>query len=294
MATSWIVFALIYPALFALINIVDKFLLEKRIRDYRCICLVVGFVALPAMIALLLLASWDTVTPARIGLGLFSGLLIAISYPIYFRMLSTEEVSRVISIYYAAPVLVTFFAAVILRETLLWWKYVAIIAAAAGAVLIGIERFERIPVMRKGFWVMMLMCVFIGIVNVIGKYLLESMSIWNVIGLELVGVSSLTLYIFSPHARKHVRIALKSLHLIMFSEYTTYAAWLLWAAATAQASVALVSAMGSLQPLYVLLLMLALSAFMPHILKEVFTKKTLAIKAVAVLMIVIGTFFVAL
>lgn len=294
MAVSWIVYALLYPALLAVINVVDKFLLDKRIRDYRCLLLVIGFVALPAGILVTFLAPWDKFTAMQVGLGMFSGVLIAVSYVIYFHVLSFEEVSRVISIWYATPVIVALFAAVILKEYLPWWKYVAIVVAAGGAVLIGMERFARFPIMRKGFWLIILMCVFSAIVNIIAKYLLADFSIWNVIGLELLGVSLLILYIFSQHARRHVRQTLKSLPLIVFSEYSTYVAWLLWAAAVALTNVSLVSAMGSVQPLYVLVLMLMVSTFKPSILKEVFTRRTFAIKAIAILMIVVGTFFIAI
>ncbi len=293
MAVSWIVYALLYPALLAIINVLDKFLLDKRIRDYRSLLLVIGFVALPGGVLITLFAPWEKVTSMQIGLGMLSGVLIAISYGVYFHVLSFEEVSRVISIWYTTPVIVALFAAVILKEYLPWWKYVAIVIATGGAVLIGMERFSRIPVMRRGFWVIISMCVLSGIVSIIAKYLLFDLSIWNVIGLEMLGVSLLVLFIFSKRSRTHVRQTLKSLHLIVISEYVTYAAWLLWAAAVALTNVSLVSAMGSVQPLYVLILMLMLSTFKPNILKEVFTRKTFAIKAISILMIVIGTFFVA-
>jgi len=294
MAVSWIVYALLYPALLAIVNVVDKFLLDKRIRDYRSIFLVIGFVALPAGALITFLAPWRNVTSVQIGLGMVSGILIAVNYLFYFYVLSFEEVSRVISIWYATPVIVALFAAVILKEYLPWWKYVAIVVAASGAVLIGVERFAHIPVMRKGFWAIILMCVLSGIVSILAKYLLFDLSIWNVIGLELLGVSLLTLFIFSKRSRKNVHQTLKSLHFIVFSEYATYCAWLLWATAVALTNVSLVSAMGSVQPLYVLILMLMLSTFKPNILREVFTRKTFTIKAIAILMIVIGTFFVAL
>jgi uncharacterized membrane protein len=294
MAVSWIVYALLYPALLAIVNVLDKFLLDKRIRDYRSLLPVIGFVALPGGVLITLFSQWNSITSLQLSLGMLSGVLIAISYVIYFHVLSFEEVSRVISIWYAAPVLVSIFAAVILKEYLPWWKYLAIVVAASGAVLIGMKSFARIPVMRKGFWVIISMCVLSGIVSIIAKYLLFDLSIWNVIGLELLGVSLLILFIFSKRSRMHVRQTLKSLHFIVFSEYATYCAWLLWAAAVALTNVSLVSAMGSVQPLYVLILIIMLSTFKPNILKEVFTRKTFVIKAIAILMIVIGTFFVAL
>ncbi len=294
MAISWIVYALLYPALLAAINVLDKFLLEKRIRDYRSLLLVIGFVALPGGVLITFFSSWDNVASMQIGLGMLSGVLIAISYVVYFHVLSFEEVSRVISIWYATPVFVALFAAVILKEYLPWWKYVAIVVAASGAVVIGMERFTRIPIMRRGFWAIILMCVLSGLVSIIAKYLLFDLSIWNVIGLEMLGVSLLALFIFSKRSRTNVYQTLKSLHFIVFSEYATYCAWLLWAAAVALTNVSLVSAMGSVQPLYVLILTLLLSTFKPNILKEVFTRRTFAIKATAILMIVVGTFFVAI
>lgn len=292
---SWVIFALLFPALIAFVNVLDKFLIEKRIRDYLSLMFVIGFISLCVGLLLALFISWHGAGFKHVLLGLFAGMLIGVNYFVYFKALTFEEVSRVVSIYYTTPIIVLFLASIILGESLPVWKYGAIILATLGAVLIGMDRFERIPIMRRGFWLIVFSCVLIGFININAKYLLKDISPWNVIALETLGLSIvLLMLVFSKRARMNLKQTMKSFPLIVISECSTYLSWLFFNMAAALTEVSKVSAMGSLQPLYVLIFMVLLSSFMPHILKEVFTRKTFAIKAIAILMIVIGTFFVAL
>lgn len=55
----------------------------------------------------------------------------------------------------------------------------------------------------------------------------------------------------------------------------------------------LVSSINAIQPFYVLIIALLFSVFWPHILKETLEKKTLFLKALAIVFVLFGTFLIA-
>jgi drug/metabolite transporter (DMT)-like permease len=292
---TWVILALLFPALDTMASLTDKFLLEKRVRNCVSHSIVVGIVTLALVLVILFFVPLEGISAKFATLGMLAGMFYSVSYFTWFYAVSVEEISRVISIWFITPIIVLLFATIFLQESLPGWKYAAIFSAVAGAVLIGVEKFELKPVMRKGFWAILLSCLFAATGIVIAKHLLGSMSFWNVYVLTGFGlVTGLLMGLISSHARTHFKQAFRNVPLVFLSEGFGMCSALIFLAAASMTEVSKVSAMGSLQPLYVLLSMLFLSAFMPKLLKETFTKKTLAIKAVSVVLIVGGAYFVAL
>ncbi len=290
---TWLILSLIFPALYALANVIDKFLLEKRVQNCFSIVPVGGWIQLIFGIGVLIFAPFSgTLTQAIIAFLI--GIGVSITYGLYYYALSVEEATRAISVWYMTPVIIAILAAIFLDEILPAWKYAAIIIAAAGAVLVGIEQLRGF-VMRKGFYVILLNSLILATISIAQKHMLETLSFLNLFGIQSLGLATGgTLFLVSRHVRKHLHVVLKSAHFVFAGETVTFAAVLIGLSAVARAEVSKVSAMSSIQPLYLLIYMLLLSTFMPHVLKEVFTRKTLSIKIVAILMIVVGTFLVAL
>ncbi len=290
---TWLILSLIFPALYALANVIDKFLLEKRVQNCFSIVPVGGWIQLIFGIGVLLFAPFAG-THSQAIIAFLIGIGISITYGLYYYALSVEEATRAISIWYMTPVIIAILAAIFLDEILPAWKYAAIIVAAAGAVLIGIEQLRGF-VMRKGFYVILLNSFILATISIAQKHMLETLSFLNLFGIQSLGLATGgTLFLVSRNVRRHLSIVLKSAHVVFAGETVTFAAVLIGLSAVASAEVSKVSAMSSVQPLYLLIYMILLSTFIPHILKEVFTRKTLAIKIVSILMIVVGTFFVAL
>lgn len=280
---------------YAFANIIDKFLLEKRIKNCFSQVFVISFAAFIAGILTWFFVPFENVPTTSIFLGFLAGLVYSVGYYLYFYTISFDEVSRFVSVIYVTPLIVVLFALLFLGESLPLWKYFAVILTALGAFLIGVEKFELKPVMRVGFWLALLSCLFWGGTSILQKYVLSSASFWNVFALQQFGLSAgLFCSIFLRDARMHLKNAFKSIHFIFLSEGFNFTALIIFLWALSKKEVSLISAMSSLQPLYLLIFMLLISAFVPKLLKEVFTKETLVIKVVSVLMIVVGVFLISL
>ncbi len=292
---SWVVLALLYPLLYAISNVIDKFLLEKRLRSCFSFAIFSGWITLIFGLIILIFNPIPQLSTIQWILSIGTGLLYSAAIAIYFYTARFEEISRVISVGNLIPIFVLIGAVIFLGETLPIWKYGAIVIATFGAILVGIKKFQLKTTMRPGFWLLILYCIFIAIAYIIQKNLLADITIWNFYTLSLIGYwAGMQLAWFSKNARKHLKDATNNIHLILITEGTGLAAFLVYLVAVSTTEVSLVTAMVALQPVYVLIIMAILSIFMPKVLKEVFTKKTALLKIISVLMIVVGVFFVAL
>jgi len=293
MVETWIILSLIFPALYALANVVDKFLLEKRVKNCFSILPVAGWIQLLFGIIVLVMVPFEG-TLSQAIIAFLIGIGISISYALYYYTLSFEEATRAISVWYVFPVITAILAAVFLGETLPAWKYAAIVVAAVGAVLIGMKQFRGF-IMRRGFYLIVLNSFVVAINSIATKHVLETLSFLNLFSIQSIGLAAgASLALLASHTRKHLPTALRSAHFIFLAEVITFAAVMTGLAAVARAQISLVNAMSALQPLYLLIYMLIISTFVPKMQKEAFTRKTLSIKAVSVLLIVIGTFIVTL
>ncbi len=293
MVETWVILSLIFPALYALANVVDKFLLDKRIQNCYSILPVAGWIQLLFGIGVIIAFPY-TGTLTQGIMAFLIGIGISITYALYYYTLSLEEATRAISVWYTFPVITAIMAAIFLGETLPAWKYLAIALAAAGAVIIGMKQFKGF-VMRKGFYLILLNSFIVSINSIATKYVLENLSFLNLFSIQSIGLATgATLSLAVIHTRKHLPNALRNAHFVFLAEAITFAAVLTALAAVARTQISLVNAMSALQPLYLLIYMLIISTFIPKILKEIFTRKTLTLKAISVLMIVIGTFLVTL
>src|SRR3990172_1859155 len=149
MVATWIILSLIFPALYAFSNIIDKFLLEKRIQNCFSLALVIGWLDLLFALGVLFFIPLKDLTVKLAALGVLSGVIYGMAYLLYYYAISFEEVSRVVSVYYITPILVMILARIFLAESLPVWKYAAAFVAVCGAVLIGLKRVELKWRLRK-------------------------------------------------------------------------------------------------------------------------------------------------
>ena len=290
---EWVILSLLYPALYAVSNIIDKFLLEKRIKNPFSLSIIVGLVAF--FIALIVLAfnPLKNLTINIIFFGLLAGISYSIGYFLYFYATSMEEVSRVISMIYITPIIVSLFAVIFLNEKLTLIKYFGIIIIVLGAVLIGINKLSSNEFFRRGVLIASLSSIFWATTNIIQKYLLNDISFWNLYSLQSFGLFiGLSTALLSKNARVNLRNTVKNIHFISLSEGFNFLAAIVALLALSKADVSKVSAIGSLQPLYVLVYVIILSLFIPKLLKEILNKKILIIKLVSILLIVIGAYII--
>ncbi|HUD44885.1 MAG TPA: EamA family transporter [Patescibacteria group bacterium] len=290
-----IFFALLSPAIYAVVNYIDKFLLDKY--DIPALVLTVysGTIALLVSILLIIIFGLHIFPLAVIMVIILSGVFTQLVMLPYFKALSLEDTSTVIPLFQFVPVFVIIGDTLILGEKMTGLQYGGAILVILAGILLSIKKTKNnIFKPRKAFGYMMLACLFSALSLLLFKYGISVQNFWQILPYEGMGIALCTVcLLFLPGKfkllKKETNRLPKKVFLLMsideavyiVSRYTGFFA-------LAFISASLVSVLGSTQPLFVLLYGTILSLFFPFILKEKITKQLFTMKLVAVVLTVLG------
>lgn len=294
-SSSWIFFALLSGFLLAIVNILDKYVLDKFSRN--------------PMIPVLLLAIFNLL-PCGLILGLrgvprlslensllivaAGGAIFYMAY-FYFKAAALEEISRVVPLLFLSPMFTAVLAFVFLGESFTLPKYLGVAAVILGALLVS-SRFPLRIQVRPHLWLMLLSAVSTSVHYVLAKYLLTSTDYWSVFALTRLVMSVVAIPLFFRHSRdlthtlkKH---SWKVAGVMALDQYIALSAILILFKAASGGPISLVMALSSVQPFFVLLFAVLLSLFWPQLIKEEIARSTVLQKLAAIALMFIGVLLI--
>ncbi len=284
---SWLLFAVLYPLFHGISNIVDKFLIEKKVKNPYSYSIIVGMFILAVVAVLFSIVGLPKTTGTVWLLAALAGVLYGTAYLIFYHLLAFAEISRVVSIIYIFPAFVAILSFAFIGERLSALKYFAIAAAIVGAVFIGIEKKKMKWKLTHAFWLIVIVALLTGSVDVIDKYVVTHIPYLQATAL-LQGALGLMLItpLFAKKARKQFKQAAKYAPAIILSESFIISGVVSFLIAASLAPISIVSALGTLQPAFVFFAMIGISLFAPKLLKEVVTPGVLTYKIIGILLII--------
>lgn len=291
----WITFSILAALLWAIVNIVDKYILTKWVRKPPIPVIILGIVGLIVSIAIYFIYGFSPLSSFNIFLALVAGVLYILLTVFYFRALKLGEVSRVTPLFYLSPLFILFFATIFLGEIFTPFKYLGIFLLAAGAILISLKNLSKIS-FSKSFWWMMLCVITISINQLLTKYLLNFADYRTIFAyVRLGGVIGIIpiVYIYFPELIKSVRKHGKRVvAVISINEVLNLLGVLSITIALSTSYVTLANALSSVQPFFVLLFSVILSLFFPSILKEEISKSIIFLKLFAIILMFVGAILI--
>uniref|UniRef100_UPI0038BA90DC EamA family transporter n=1 Tax=Legionella tunisiensis TaxID=1034944 RepID=UPI0038BA90DC len=142
------------------------------------------------------------------------------NHAFYYLALKYEEVSKVIPIYYLAPVFILFIAKAILNEHLANNQYWGTALLVSGAIIISLSSPLKIGI-SKGVLCMLLAAFCYAINQILTKFLLKNNEFWSVFAYIRLGVSLSLLPIFVYYFSRFILIRQKSHIEVMLSWLVT-------------------------------------------------------------------------
>ena len=294
---DWLMFAFMAPVFWAVGVVIDKHILTKHMPDPFSYQLLYTITEAPILL-LLLFTSISSALPWSLlgivaGFGIYPGLIL------YFKAMAIEEASRVISMWYTSPILVLLLAYVFLEEKLSLPSYLGVVFLVLGAIFISYRREEgKKPVMSPALGLILASGVVFAGYEVLTKYVLGAIDylsylFWNFVGTATIGFSLFCL----PKIRGNFLSDIKRVNrtVLLWRIVNTslgIIASVFYYIAISGGPVSLVSAASSLEPFFVFAFTLLLSLFVPKILKEETGKRVVTIKALAIVLIVAGTWLI--
>jgi drug/metabolite transporter (DMT)-like permease len=294
---NWFVFALLAGLFMAVVNILDKFVLEKWARHPMVPVLLLGVFNLFPAAAILLVQGWAPLSFHQVILIAAAGAALLLMTLFYFAAAAREEISRVVPLMFLSPLFVALLAWVSLGETFAVRQYLGIAALIAGAVLVS-SRFPFSFRRGRAFWLMLLASLSISVFFVLVKHLLNSLDYWSVFGLTRLSMTLLMLplyFVYFPQLRDTLKAhGIRVVGVMALDQNIALAANLLITIAAAAGPITLVNALISTQPFFVLLFAVTLSRFFPQLLLgEETQRSTVVQKLLALALMFAGVWLIS-
>ncbi len=294
---NWIIITLIAVLFWAVSNIIDKTIVSKYFKKPVIYIFFLGiFSAIPLLAipytGLSIVSGWQVI------LALLAGALYLYGLIPYIYALFDEEVSRVIPIWQITPVFVLALSYLFIGESLTKMHLIAFALILFGSILISVKRTKGLFKLNKAFYLMILSSAIFGIQYVLTKYVYLNQSyvngfLWIKLGTVLAVIP---LFFVAKYRKEFANIILnlkkRTQIVIACSEICGLTGVVLVNYAISLNSVSLISALEGVQPLFVLILAGILSKWQPKLLKEEIGKKTLLIKLIAIILIILGVYLV--
>jgi len=287
----WVIFSILAALCWAIVSIVDKYVLTKWVRKPIVPVMILGIIGLLASLFIYLFHGFSPLSYLNIIWAFVAGVLYILSMLFYFKAAKIEEISRIAPLWYLTPVFVLILAAIFLGEVFPLIKYLGIFLLVTGAIIISLKNLEKISIGRA-FWFMILASLVLSGEAVITKHLLNFTDFWTVFSYIKIGTIFALIPIFyfsfkdlTSTVKEHGK---KVIGVISLAEILNLVGKVFITIAIATGYVTLVNALSSVQPFFVLLFAVILSIFYPSIIKEELNKPIIVQKLVAIILMFIG------
>lgn len=291
MILLWALLTVISVIIWAVGNIIDKFLLSKYFKNPYIPTIFVSIFGFLASIVIFLAVEITFPTIELLIISLLVGFLYAFVNLFYFKSLFIEEVSRVVPLFTLVPLFVLILAALFLNEVFTNAVYLGIMLLVAGAFIISWEHGESRFKLNKAFWLMLIADIIFTLPILGLKYELSYMTpeaalFWAGIGMMLA------VPFFLPFCyKKLTSVASKSKKPIIYVSISSLilisGLYVMFAAAD-MAEITLISALGQTQMFFVLIFATIITFFRPKLLEEKITKRDIIEKVIATVLMFIG------
>lgn len=314
MLMQWFILALIASILWAVVVIVDKFILTHYIKDAVSYQVFLTLTMLPFLISLLPFTSHNTnsSTPTILPvIIILLGVTMGLVYVLYNKALMIEEVSRVTPLFYLSPLFVLLFSFMFIGEGLSLRRYVGIGLMVFSAISVSVSLRRRNRDSRRQshshslhivLSPALLMILVLDIMNagkdVISKLILSHLDYLSYLFWFLLGnIAGRPFLLLIPHNREKTLMIIKTLppkvYLLSFiSSSLAWTGYVLYFKAVSMTYISLVSAIPTTQPFLVFIFATLLGLFYPGLIEEKTDRRSLTIKGIAAVSVLIGAYLI--
>lgn len=299
---NWVIIAMLAPALYAASSFIDRFLIEKKIKDTLFLTILGGATAFLAALVILIIKGFPVLGGVNLFLLIFSGILFELALLPYYRAISLADTSRVVPLFQMIPVFVLIMSFIFLNEIPGRNQLVGFFLVLAGAFILSLEEAGLKNLRLGNFtWFVLLSAFLYAVPSVIFKYVVVEENFWDTLAYEFVGggigaaILMFWWYLKNKDLPAEISLLTGNVWAIIVSNEIIYigARFLSFYAITL-APVYLVSVLGGTGPFFVFIYGVILSVWFPRIIKEDLRKPVLLTKLSAIALMFAGVYLINL
>ncbi len=292
---SWLVYALLAPLIFTIVNFVDKLILEKHVRNPASMSPYIAVMALISGCVLFVLTGFPVPPLYDVAIVMFTGILVAVGALLYYRALSMEETSKVIVLIQIQPVMVLILSFLLLHETISFLQFVGFVLILGAAITLSAKRGIGGVQFSSVFWMLLIVNFIWSLSVVLFKFVVSGEHFEQFLAYESWGfaLGGLLIFLFVSSVRNAFFESLRTipkqaLGIIAVNETVFLGAKLLTLAAVALGPTALVSVLGGTQVFFGIVAGWVLTVLVPSIYREDIARRDLIRKGAIALILFVG------
>jgi uncharacterized membrane protein len=300
---NWLFIALVAPLLWALSNVIDKYLVSKYFRsDTGTLVLYSSFIGLPLALLIAfvnpLVLAIEPLTALFVMLNSF--LLIIYLFP-YLRALSKADASVVVTLFQTIPVFSYLLALVLLGERISGLQAAGALVIIIGAVGISLEIEGRRLRIRTDVVLLQLCASFLIALNyALFKVFSLQVDFWTVSFWQYTGffVFGLVLFVSARSYRERFIASVRQnrgiiIGLNAMNELINITGVVVFTYASLLAPLALLWAVNGFQPFFIFVLSAVAAALFPSIIREDLRRSVVVRKLIFMLVVLFGTYLIS-
>ncbi|MGC8901450.1 MAG: EamA family transporter, partial [bacterium] len=296
---SWILFAIIANVLFAVSNLFDKFLIEKRVREPLALSVLGGWIDFLFAMGIILIHGFSITSSLQMTILLISGVFVELALIPYFKALSLEDASRISPLFQSMPVFVLLLSYIFLREALTLRQLLGFLLILIGSIIVSIQKTDAGGFkIRKVFLWVLLASLLWALPAVMFKFVIVNQNFWDALACEFFGVTigaTILFFLYSKRVIAQIKeIKAGTWSILNINEFIYIVGRMSNFYAIKLGPVSLVAVLGGTIPLFVFLFGLVLSIWFPDIIKEDITIASIITKLSAIALVACGLWFINL
>ncbi|MCK4817551.1 DMT family transporter [bacterium] len=295
---SWVLFITVAAFLWSITNIIDKYLIEKKVKNPLILTIFMRVGTLIPMIIVIPFIGFSIPSLDLSIILLVAGLFAAFGVLLYYKSIQIGEISVIVPLLQLIPIFVLFFSYFLLNEVLHFLDYVGFGIIIVGALVISTKRLLKIFQIEKIFWLILLASVLFAFSDVALKYTFTNTEYWSAfITFWFLQTMILMALLLSGKIREEAKFFIKKLDfrdkmIIIIVAIVSFIAYILGTLAISLGPVTLVGVLANTELVFTFILAALFTYFLPQILKERFDRKTTIQKIIGMIIIISGVLLI--
>ena len=272
---NWITLSLLAPAIYTVVNFIDKYVVEHKVRDSRGMPIYGTIVAVLFGTSVWLLGGMPTLSGRDGTLILLSGIVSMWGFALYFYALARSQTSYIIALLQTTPVFTLILSQLILDEPLSRLQLAGFVVVFAAIIGLSIDKVERKIKIDKAFWAIIVANILFAVASIIVKYTVDLDGFVPILAYESWGlvIGGIVLYVGFKNVRRAFwksfrEVGNSTLAVMFFNESLFVVSKAITFLAISLGPVALVNVLGGTQVFYGFVYGVALTLLFPQFFHE--------------------------
>ena len=293
MSWFWLIF--IATNLFAVSDLIDKFVVSKKFKNAFAFALTNFLFSTLFVLFLVPLVDFSGGSGWPLWLGFSTGLIYFLMWIFLWLAMIRAEISRVMAVFNLVPVFNAFLAMIFLSEQIAGWKWLAMLLIIVGATICSWESKAKNR-LSKAYLLALLAAFFSAVGNVSSKVASNYISALALYPIsQLGGLPFNLLLLRKKGVWQETRTNLRNwqiVRVLLLRNLFNFIAVVFFYLAIGQGPISLIMAVYGITPFLIFLYATLVSRFRPDLIKEELTRQALFAKALAIIFIVSGVILI--